>query len=344
MMLLTAYLERAGAFERVATAALTVGRSGFGLLAALAVVAAALSAFLVNDTVCLFLTPVVVTTCRRASLPMGPFLIALATSANIGSAATLVGNPQNMIIGSHSGVAFARFALLATPAAAVGVAVNVALLWAYYGRSLPAALDVVAEPAPARRDPRPVAVVTIAVVIAFFLGFHLGFTALAGAAALMMWDREDPHVLFDRVDWPLLVFFTGLFVTVGGLAATGLVEKAAVAMLPWIGLDHPSGIAAFTALVVAGGNIVSNVPLVLLASPYMPRVGGGDSAWVLLAFAATIAGNLTLVGSVANLIVAEGAREHYSLGFREYLRFGAVSTVLVLLAGVPVLWLVGRVL
>ena len=342
MMLLTAYLERAGLFERAASAILARCGTGSQLLAAISVLAAGLSAFLVNDTVCLFFTPVVVAACRRAKLPMGPYLIALCTSANIGSACTLVGNPQNMIIGSMSGLPFAHFAAIVGPAAIVGVAINVALLWAYYGRSLPP-IERLAGPEPtADAAVWPVALVTLAIVIGFFSGFHLGYTALAGATLLIVFDRRDPAPIFARVDLGLLLFFASLFVVVAGFASTGVVDALVHRASPWLGLERAAGVAAFAGVVVAGSNLVSNVPLTLLLGPRLPTLAPGATGWVLLGWVATVAGNLTLVGSVANLIVAAGAKEHYALGFREYLRFGVVSTGLVLLAGTPIVWWLSR--
>src|SRR5262245_14976830 len=205
MMLLTAYLSRAGFFEWTADIVLSVCRSPFQLLWVLAVLAAVLSAVLVNDTVCLFLTPVVVAICLRASLPMAAYLLALATSANIGSAATLVGNPQNMIIGSlaarlspGAGLTFGGFLLRAAPAVAAGLLANIALLALYYRRRLPAAFGKPAErPAQERKGRLALAVlVTVGVVCGFFAGGHLGYTTLAGVLVLVIADRDEPTELF----------------------------------------------------------------------------------------------------------------------------------------------------
>jgi Na+/H+ antiporter NhaD/arsenite permease-like protein len=344
MMALVAYVERAGFFEWAAGHAIRRARTPVGLLVDVSVLAGVASAFLVNDTVCVFLTPLVVITCQRANLPLGPYLIATATSANLGSAATLVGNPQNMIVGGASGLSFATFAALAAPVAALGLAVNTGLLLLYYRRELGTAPLHAHEPA--APDPRRlarVAVVVVGVVVAFFAGGHLGFSALGGLIALILLEREDPQDVFARVDWTLLVFFAALFVVVAGLATTGLVDDAWRAAGPWLSHDTAPGLAALTALYVAGSNLVSNVPMVLLAAP---GVAAEDSAfaWVLLAFVTTVAGNLTLIGSVANIIVAEKARGAYELGFVEYLRFGAVSTLVVLAVCVPALALLARLI
>ncbi|MBI5488345.1 MAG: anion transporter [Deltaproteobacteria bacterium] len=347
MMLLTAYLDRASFFEVLARQVIRLGGTPVGILMAVGALSGVLSAFLVNDAVCLFLTPVVVATCRRARLPFGPFLIAVATCANLGSAATLVGNPQNMIIGSLSGYGFASFLLRAAPAAVIGLLLNLVLLRLYYRRALPSRVDSAEDgpaPIPDRGKLVLTGVVTVGIVAGFFLGGHLGYTALAGVLVLILIDRRNPQETFARVDWPLLVFFCGLFVVVAALRKTGLVDDAWGAARPYLGFHTAGGLASFTAAMTAGSNLVSNVPMVLLAGPHLSAVGDPGLGWVLLAFTTTVAGNLTLVGSVANIIVAESAREHYALGFREYLRFGFVSTLLVLAAGVPAVWLTWRLL
>lgn len=348
MMIITAFLERAGFFSQVAQTVLTLCRTPWRLLWVLSALAALLSALLVNDTVCVFMTPIVVVTCLGARLPLGPYLIALATSANIGSAATLVGNPQNMIIGSTSGIPFGSFLLRCGPAALAGWLVNCGLLWIYYRRRLPAQFERTVSATPARRRELIwVSCVLVGVVVCFFCGLHLGFTALAGAMLLILVDRKEPAQILRRVDWALLVFFCALFIVVAGFARTGLVELGWRALADAMRLDRPLGTLHYTAVVALGSNLVSNVPMVLLAAPHVGELNGGGLGWLLLAYASTIAGNLTLVGSVANIIVAEGAKEHYRLGFREYLKFGLVSTVLVLAVGIPMIyaasWLFGPV-
>jgi Na+/H+ antiporter NhaD/arsenite permease-like protein len=337
MMLLTAHLEAAGFFSLISRTALRLchGRPS-RLLTLIVIAAGALSAFLVNDTVCLFMTPVLVELCRDTALSLGPLLIALATSANIGSAATLVGNPQNMIVGSMSRIPFATFLGRVGPPAALGLGVNRALLQLYYGRVLSRELDVLPSSGGEQRLLLP-GLVTLGIVAGFFAGLHLGYTALAGALVLLVAERRDAGDRLAAVDWSLLVFFCGLFVVVAGLARTGIIERAWSAAAPWLGLSSVRGLLAFSALTTVGSNLISNVPMVLVTGPHLRRLDGGTLGWTLLAFTTTVAGNLTLVGSVANIIVAEGARERYTLGFWEYLRFGVASTLLVLLAGVLVL-------
>lgn len=339
MMLLIAYLERGGLFERIALGALLLARTPVQLLVLVSLLAAGLSAMFVNDAVCLLLTPVVIRVAVRAGLPLTPYLLAICTSANLGSAATLVGNPQNMIIGSLGGLGFAEFMLLAGPPALVGVAINTVLLWLYFRRRLPKGpILSTAEPtAPAMPLDPLVVPVALLVVAGFLAGAHLGYVALAGALVFVVRDREPPEAALARVDWGLLVFFCGLFIVVQALAGTGLVDLVWAQAAP-AQLGTPAQLAAFTGLVAAGSNLVSNVPMVLLAGPQLGQFSDPTLAWVALGLATTVAGNLTLLGSVANLIVAEQARRHHELGFFEYLRFGAVSTLVILPVTVAILW------
>ncbi|GAB4291104.1 MAG: anion transporter [Myxococcota bacterium] len=342
MMTLTVYLEKAGFFNWLAWYIISLCKTPVMLLLSIALVSALLSAFLVNDTVCLFLTPVIVKICLRANLPFTPYLLALATSANIGSAATFVGNPQNMIIGSLSGIGFGRFIAFSAPAAVAGLVVNLGTLYLYYGKNLSAISIEIKEinNAVDKSQLRRVSIVTLLVIVGFFAGFHLGYTAISGVLALILIERRDSRTVFAKVDWSLLLFFCCLFIVVAGLAKTGIIEEAWKASAPYLSFSTPIGVALFTGLMALGSNLVSNVPMVLLAAPFMDKLHSAEMGWVMLAFTTTIAGNLTLIGSVANIIVAEGAREHYQLGFLEYLRFGAVSTLLVLIIGVAVIYFV----
>jgi Na+/H+ antiporter NhaD/arsenite permease-like protein len=341
-MALAVYLERSGLFARLLALTLRVSRGPRGLLLAVAVVPGIASAFLLNDAVCLFLTLPLARVCEERRLPYAPYLIALATSANLGSSATLVGNPQNMIIGSLGGLDFVPFALDVAPAAGVGLTINAALLFLYYGRRLP---DRFAELSPVASMDGPwkrSLLVTVAVVVGLILGFDLGFTFLTGVMVLVLAERRSPEEVLSRVDWSLLVFFACLFVVVAGLESTGLVDRAWAWARPSMSLEEPLGVTGISVFLTLGSNLVSNVPMVLLVGPHLAALGHPERAWALVAFVTTVAGNLTLVGSVANLIVAERAREHHELGFFEYLRFGLVSTALVLAAGVPLILLTTR--
>lgn len=340
MMLLSSYLDRSGLFARASAFAINAAGGPRGLLLVVATAPGVLSAFLLNDAICLFFAGPLVRVCAERRLPFGPYLLALATSANIGSAATLVGNPQNMIVGSLSGYGFVPFLTAVGPAALAGLVINAALLLSIHGARLPDRFAVAdSAPLPEGQRSRLTLMVTFGVVVGLLSDLDLAFTVLAGVMVLVLADRREPVEALRQVDGSLLVFFAALFIVVAGLESTGLVADAWSSFRSSISLETPSGVALLTVLLAVGSNVVSNVPVVLLAGPHLAELGNPERAWALVAFVTTVAGNLTLVGSVANLIVVERAKEHYDLGFFEYLRFGAVSTLLVLAAGVPLVLL-----
>ncbi len=318
MMVITVFLVDARALEWSGVALLRRLRTPTTLLVAVSMLSGVLSAFLVNDTICLFATPIVVLACQRARLPLLPYLMAVATSSNVGSIGTLVGNPQIMIIGSMSQIPFSNYLARMGPIALALLVVNAVLLVIFYGRSLPKRFGAV-ELDPILIDPRRVAVVCVVlcgVFIAFLRGADLSWVAMAGAVALIITSRADPAPVFARVDWKLLVFFAGLFVVVKGVDSTGLSRTL---------VEHLRGTPWYVPALLVGSNLFSNVPLVLLAGPHM--VTDGD--WFELALVSTLAGNLTLVGSAANLIVAEQAE----LPFWAHLRFGVISTIVTTVIG-----------
>lgn len=336
LMMLSTYLEEAGLFARLAELA-TVSRLGpRGLLTALVFVSGIFSAVLLNDTVCLFLTPVVCAVCLRRGLALGPYLLALATSSNIGSAATLVGNPQNILIGSLGPLDFVGYLRCCGPATLVGLGANALLLQAVFGRQLGDTLRVQRSSEHAQVKLGPV-LIAGCVIAGYACGLHLAFTTLAGVVVLIALSRREPRL--DQVDWSLIVFFAALFVVVAAFASTGFPARAWELAAPHLQLRTPSGVTWFSGYTLLGSNLFSNVPLVMLTGPLLHKLGDPERGFALLGFVSTVAGNLTLLGSVANLIVAERAREHYQLGFLEYLRFGALSTLVVLLVGVPIVCL-----
>jgi Na+/H+ antiporter NhaD/arsenite permease-like protein len=299
-----------------------------------------LSALLVNDAICLMLTPLAVSVIRRGKLPLLPFLIALATSANIGSVATLVGNPQNMIIGHFSRIPFSEFARSLAPAAVLGLAINFWIVSIGFRHVLHAAA-INQEPHPVRKlDGGLFAIVCIVFVSifgCFFAGLNLAWTALAGAALVMVLARRDTHEVLKLVDWHLLVFFAALFVVVEGLSDTGLPDAIYGHLQPMFGAHATAQAWNLSWFSVVGSNIFSNVPFVLVAGKWIPHFADPALMWKVLALATTFAGNLTIIGSVANMIVVESAREYLEIGFWDYARFGIPITILTTVAGTLVL-------
>jgi Na+/H+ antiporter NhaD/arsenite permease-like protein len=164
---------------------------------------------------------------------------------------------------------------------------------------------------------------------------------LLGACLMLLVDFREPDLVLKEVDWSLLVFFSSLFIVVRGFGATGLPADAWNEAKNSINVNTTSGIILYTILILIGSNTVSNVPLVLLFGPSIPTLHNPTHAWLLLSFVSTVAGNLTLVGSVANLIVAARAKLYYRLEFIEYATFGTPSTIVVTIVGVClVTWLV----
>ena len=340
MMLISSYLYLAHFFEWAADVVLKVSHTPQRLLLFLTFTSGILSALLVNDTICLMLTPLVVAVIRRGKLPLLPFLIALVTSANIGSVATLVGNPQNMIIGHFSRIPFSEFTRSLVPAALVGLAINFWIV-SFGFRNILREAAISREPHPIQKLDRGlfaiVCIVFVSIFVCFLAGLNLAWTALAGAVLVMVLARRDTHEVLKLVDWHLLVFFAALFVVVEGLSDTGLPDAIYHHLQPMFGAHATAQAWNLTWFSVAGSNIFSNVPFVLVAGKWIPHFADPALMWKVLALATTFAGNLTIIGSVANMIVVESAREHLEIGFWDYARFGIPITILTTVAGTFVL-------
>ena len=343
MSLLASYLNLAGFFGWTADWVLRVSRTPVRLMFGLTLTSGLLSALLVNDTVCLMLTPMVVAVVVRGKLPLPPYLLTLAMSANIGSVCTLVGNPQNMLIGQMSGLKFAGFSRSLLPAALAGLLIQFLVLSWGFRKSLGAVIwDVGSEPVRVvdRRLLRLTVGVLGLVVVGFFAGLNLAWTALAGGALVMVLARRDTHEVLKLVDWHLLLFFAALFVVVAGLNGTGLPEKLYQGVRGVFGATEVSQAVHFAWFSVLGSNVFSNVPYVLVAGKWMGEFAKPELMWKVMALATTFAGNLTILGSVANMIVVESARGHCEVGFWDYAKYGIPITVLSLGAGlVLLLWL-----
>jgi Na+/H+ antiporter NhaD/arsenite permease-like protein len=329
MMILSAYLGAAGFFAWASALVLRSVSGPRALLWAIVFTSGALSALLVNDTVCLMVTPLVLRLVDDAELPALPYLLALAFGSNAGSAATLTGNPQNMIVGTLSGIPYARFtAALLVPALAALVAVAVVLHLLFRRDLRGLAVSRAVRPFVAiDRALLAKALAATGVALAGFLaGFPLSWTALFAAALLMAVAGRAPRDALARVDWPLLVFFAGLFVVVAGVGQAGAAARMHDAIAPWLGETPGRQAVVFSLFSVAGSQLVSNVPFVLLAGEWIPKLADPRLLWLSTALAATLAGNLTIIGSVANVIVLELAGSRARIGFWVFLKVGAAVT------------------
>ncbi|HUJ96308.1 MAG TPA: anion transporter [Terriglobales bacterium] len=335
MMLIVGSLHLVGFFEWNAEVVLRRLRPA-QLLPAVIFTSGFLSAFFVNDIVCLVMVPFVLSITRRMKLNALPYLLAVATASNIGSVATITGNPQNMLIGSFSGIPYRDFLAHLAPVAVIGLLLDWAVLhWLHLRRATTASGTEQAIPLPPlelSQLTKPAIVVTL-VVIGFFLGVPPAMMAALGAAMMLVTRTIDPGKLYREVDWGLLVFFVGLFLIVGGAEKVGIVDRLLQLVEHW-NLQH---LVVFTAAVSLLCNLVSNVPAVMLLKSLVPSFADKHTAWLTLAMASTLAGNLTITGSVANIIVVESARPEIKVSFRDYLRTGVPITLLTLIVGVA--WL-----
>ncbi|MBN2494525.1 MAG: hypothetical protein JXR96_08050 [Deltaproteobacteria bacterium] len=327
-------------FDDIEHAIVRVARTPARLLGCVVWGAGILSAFITNDAVCVLGAPLVVRLVQRHELPRLPFLLALATAANTGSAGTLVGNPQNMLCAVLGQLSFREHLLIVGPLALACLAINHGLLWLFFrrqlgGRSL------------AHRNAHPPinarTAVTLAVIggtaVAYTAGADLAWAATAGFVALLLLHRRDARQLWTRIDWSLLLFFAGLFIVVEGFLRSGgpgwLFDRLP---LSGSGAGGLVGWMRMAGIFLVGSNIVSNVPFILVVRDQMASLSDPALGWELLSVVSTFAGNLTLLGSVANIIVAESARDIGGLGFLEYLRVGLPLALITALLGT--VWLV----
>ena len=350
MMILVGVLRLSGFFEQLARMALRRISTPKGLLAATICLSGVLSAFLINDVVCVALTPLVLHLARRMKFDPIPHVIGLATAANVGSAGTITGNPQNIYIGTNSGISYLRFAACLLPVALLGLILTYLIICLVYRSRLTAKKQTVdrcqapeegmyEEAAPRHKAHTRLqvktVVVTLVTVVLFFTGLPLELVAL-GAAAVVLLDRINPAKVYRQVDWSLLVMFTGLFIVVHAFQVH-VVSGWGIEGWKWL-LNRP--IELLSLVSAALSNLVSNVPSVLLLEPVAQAVPTAtrETAWLALAMSSTFAGNLTVLGSVANLIVVESARrDGVTISFWEYCKVGVPLTIITLIVGIA--WL-----
>ncbi|KAM3245353.1 hypothetical protein ACQJBY_056592 [Aegilops geniculata] len=439
-MVVSVYLERADMFRHLGRALSWRSQGGKDLLLRTCAVSALASALFTNDTCCVVLTEFILKIARQNNLPPKPFLLALASSANIGSAATPIGNPQNLVIAVQSGISFGDFVFGILPATLVGVVVNAAILLCLYWRelsddkcvdvsshhdALPAEVveeeDVTSHrfsPATMSHPRRPdgsvlpgceahcscdpvkpgsvngdvakaapdgvgihqrrgsaarvtakeedeyccfnsteekaaamdeewkdrlwktcVYAITLGMLVALLLGLNMSWSAITAALALIVLDFKDARPCLEKVSYPLLLFFCGMFITVDGFNKTGIPSTFWEFMEPYARIDTPTGVVILALVILLLSNVASNVPTVLLlgarvaASAVAISPAAETNAWLILAWVSTVAGNLSLLGSAANLIVCEQARRSqqfgYTLSFFSHLQFGFPATLIV---------------
>ncbi|MEM5776071.1 MAG: SLC13 family permease, partial [Anaerolineaceae bacterium] len=288
-------------------------------------------------TFCLLLTPLLIETTLQLKRNPIPYLIGLACASNVGSAATITGNPQNMIIGAASGIPFSGFFLALAPISLAGLVVVWGVIMLFYrqefSRTNPLSIPAQSaqHPAAARFQIMRVLLVTAGMLTALLLGVPTATAAFIAACLLLISRVNTPEMVFGEINWSLLVFFAGLFVISGALELNGITAR----LFELVDVSKNMNTFSLSAYATLLSNLVSNVPAVLLLKPVILRLADPRAGWLTLAAASTLAGNLTLLGSVANLIVAEIAQAwRVELRFGEYTRAGIVITLSTLLIAV----------
>ncbi|MGD1061261.1 MAG: SLC13 family permease [Methanomassiliicoccales archaeon] len=365
MMLLVAALQLCGFFTWVSLRIIGSSKNQFEFLVLIMAATAILSALILNDAVVLLFTPIIIQTCRLINANPIPFLVAEAVSANIGSVATEVGNPQNVFIASQSNIPFVDFSVRLLPVAAISLFVAIVLIWLAFRKDLRVVDDAKAR----RLFPREVSraidceaarckidfegmhksvYVVLGVMAAVFMGFilssviglPLSIIAIIGGSVVLftlpLFNRKaSAKSILGGVDWTLLLFFVGLFIVLKGVEVSGLMsEMVAVFQSTGQGLTSVAGLTAFSGIL---SNLISNVPAVMLLSPFLVTIGN-TTLWLTLAASSTLAGNATILGAAANVIVAEnGERMGVDISFWKFVKAGFPITVVTLLVSIVLL-------
>jgi Na+/H+ antiporter NhaD/arsenite permease-like protein len=339
MMIVVANLRISGFFAMVSAWTTRRVHRPVMLLIAVVLLSGAFSAFLVNDAICLVMAPLVLELTISLGRNPVPYLLAVAMASNVGSTATITGNPQNMMIGSFSHIPYTEFTTALAPVALIGLALTVVLLALLHRDELH---GVIVQPRlPRVRVNRVLTarslLATAAVVALFFAGQPPAKVAIVVGALLLLTRRVKSGRVYAEIDWSLLLMFTGLFIIVAGAERELLTPQT----IETVGRLHFDNIPALGLLTAVGSSVVSNVPAVLLLKPFIGVLPDPDRAWLVIAMSSTLAGNFTVMGSIANLIVVEkAARRGIVIGFWDYFRVGAPLTVLTLAVGM--LWLMWR--
>lgn len=334
MMIINANLRIAGFFGLVAERILPRARSPRLLLLMVMVSAGLLSALFLNDTIVLVFTPLLLEIVLALGRNPIPYLMGLATAANIGSAGAITGNPQNMLIGASSGIPYLKFSMYLMPVAIIGLLCAWGILILVYRKEFTKVFDTFV-PHREVRIYRPLllksAISVVVLLTLFVAGVEVPLAAIIAASLLLVTRRLRPERVFNEIDWSLLVLFSGLFVVTAAIETSGWGDSLFGLLLPLM----DAGVLSITVVTAALSNIISNVPAILLFRPLVQQFSNPEQVWLILAMASTFAGNLTLLGSIANLIVAETARRRrVTLSFTEYLKAGVPITLLTLLIGV----------
>jgi len=339
MMILVANLRLSGFFAMTGGWVMRRAHRPLALLAAVAATAGVFSAFLVNDAVCLVLAPLVIELTLALRRNPVPYLLAVAMASNIGSTATITGNPQNMMIGSFSHIPYANFAAALAPVALFGLLLTIILIALFHRHEFARGARLTAPSTPIRlhRVLMWRALAGTALVISlFFAGQPPAKVAIIVGGLLLLTRRVRSERVYAQIDWSLLLMFAGLFIIVAG-AEHSLLSGEVIAAAGQLHLGRLPVLSAMTAIL---SNLVSNVPAVVVLRPFIEGLRDQERAWLTVAMASTLAGNLTVLGSIANLIVVQrAAASGIVIGLWDYCRVGVPLALLRLAIGTLWLWI-----
>ena len=341
MMILIAHFQMAGFFDWVAVHVSLVARTRFQLLVLLVFTSGTLSAFFVNDTICLVFTPIVLVVADRLKIPPVPYLIAVATSSNIGSVMSVTGNPQNVLVAVSAHLSFLGFLGHLAPVALIGLCLNLAVLTLFFRE------DLLRQPFDTVRPDVAVSIDRVLlvkccfaatlVIVLWILGYSFPMVAISIGAFILIVGRVKSQNIYQRVDWELLLFFASLFVVVSGLLASGALDYLIAGFHQALQRSFTSQLLAMSGLMVLLSNLVSNVPAVLLLRPFVSSLPNSHFIWLVVASTSTLAGNATPLSSVANLIVLQQAAKRVQISFWQFARVGVIITTLTTLLAIGVL-------
>jgi Na+/H+ antiporter NhaD/arsenite permease-like protein len=359
MMLIVSVLRRTGVFDYLAIWAVKRARGRpYPVMVILVVITAVASAALDNVTTVLLIAPVTLLVCDRLGLPSTPFLLAEVMASNIGGAATLIGDPPNIIIASRSGLTFNDFLSVMAPIVVVLLVVFLGLCRWLFRRAFSSDNAKIARVMAMRerdaiKDGR-LLVVSLAVLTVVLVGFVLhavlhfepSVVAIIGGLVLLALSRLNAEEVARDVEWPTLIFFAGLFIMVGALVNTGVIERLSTAAT-----EATEGRLWGTTLLLLWASaalsaIVDNIPYVATVSPIVAdlvQANGtpqGNVLWWSLALGADLGGNATAIGASANVVVlgvADRAGRHIS--FWDFTKYGVIVTVITVAICVPYLYL-----
>jgi Na+/H+ antiporter NhaD/arsenite permease-like protein len=350
MMILVAHFQLSGFFDWIALHIAKFAGTRLQLLIVLVFTAGILSAFFVNDTICLIFTPIILSVTQRLRLAPLPYVLALATSSNIGSTMSVTGNPQNAFIGVTAHFSFLGFLGHLAPVALLGLALNAAILVAFFrrdilGQPLPQNLEV--ESAPIDRPLLWKSACTASlIVVLWILGFPFPLVAISVGAFILIIGRVRPANVYQRLDWELLLFFASLFVLIRGFETSGATAWVIEQFRPWLSGTLYTQVFGVSGIMLALSNLVSNVPAVLVFRPIVSSFRDSHFIWLVVASSSTLAGNAIPISSVANLIVLQQANKQLErpISFWEFARVGVVVTFLTTLLAAGILILEARLL